>query len=122
MPDKLQCSDVVFRQVRRSRDINKVTGAVATSLFIRTRAKEPSGLSVEHHCTAQQSHDKLNNCYGIASLKVGMIRDLAGGRRLDVVADSDTHANITGVPCQEDDPAEAEHFADLLKDLSRRVL
>ncbi len=71
------------------------------------------GLSVNlasPQCLPEDCAAKFRNCYGVASLKVGDIRQLG----LDVVLDSRTHGIIIGLPYREDNPFLAERLAYLL--------
>jgi hypothetical protein len=62
----------------------------------------------------------LKSCYGVVSLHVGRVRDM--NLSLDVVPDSEHHANIQGAPYPEDDPELAEAIASRLVGHARRVL
>jgi hypothetical protein len=65
----------------------------------------------------EQCAGLFRKCYGIASLKVGRIREIG----LDVEQDSVTHANIIRLLHREDNLAEAERLAGLLAKRSRIV-
>ncbi|MCC3440184.1 hypothetical protein, partial [Microcoleus sp. PH2017_05_CCC_O_A] len=82
------------------------------------RPNEP-GLSVTiaSVCSPEQCAAKFRNCYGVASLQVGQIRELG----LDAVPDSASHAQIVGLPYVTDDRDRAERLADLLAERSRIV-
>ena len=62
-------------------------------------------------------HEVLNKCHGVVSLHVGRVRDL----QLDIVVDESPHANIAGLPRQEDDRTKVERLASLLAQQARIV-
>lgn len=108
----LLSSAIVYRALLRKRWIDQDTGKVkADAYFLREKEKN-TGLSVSIAltCSPQQCAKKFLECFGVASLNVGRIRDIG----LDVVPDSLNHANITGLPYREDDRDGAERFAGLL--------
>jgi hypothetical protein len=103
---------IVYRALLRKQWIDEDTGKVTFDAYFLRKDKNELGLSVRiaSACTAEQCAAKFRNCYGVASLNVGRIRDLG----LDVVPDSPSHANIIGLPYREDNRARAERLADLL--------
>ena len=54
--------------------------------------------------------------HGKAEMRVGSIRELSF--LLDVIPDSQTHADIVGMPVEEDDPKLARDIAHALADLA----
>jgi len=76
-----------------------------------------SGLSVSFDCTTAECRAGFNRTYGVASLLAQSIFDLA----LQVVPDTPTHANITGIPYKEDDPDRAEWLAGKLAECATVV-
>ena len=68
-------------------------------------------------CFPEQFAAKFNNCFGVASLQVGQIRELG----LDAVPDSPSHAQIVGLPHVKEDRDKAERLADLLAQRSSIV-
>ena len=106
----LGCSAIVYRALLRSSLIDKITGRISAGAFMR-RAKDVDGLSV--YVSANYSKRQIvldfDPCHGIVSLHVGRIRDIG----LDVQCDSLVHANIIGLPT-EDNLLMAERFAGLL--------
>ena len=86
------------------------------AFFRRLPPRDEVGLSVDVQ-SPRSCHEILNKCHGVVSLHVGRVRDL----RLDIVVDGSPHANITGLPRQEDDRTEAEHLASLLARQARIV-
>jgi hypothetical protein len=101
---------IVYRSMLRKQWIDEDTGRVkADAYFLRA---DELGLSVNlaTKCSPQQCAEMFRKCYGVASLQVGDVREIG----LDVEQDAVNHANIVGLPCREDDLAEAERFAGLL--------
>lgn len=97
--------------------IDKVTRKVLPVAFMRRPApKDDKGLSVDVE-SACSCHGSLRDCFGVASLHVGRVRALA----LDIVVDAPPHANITGLPREAENAAEAEHLARELAKQSRVV-
>jgi hypothetical protein len=108
---------VVYRAILRKQWINEDTGRVKSDAYF-LRPHE-SGLSVNLASvySPEQCAGLFRKCYGIASLKVGRIREIG----LDVEQDSVTHANIIRLLHREDNLAEAERLAGLLAKRSRIV-
>jgi biotin operon repressor len=96
--------------------MDRTKGEVRPAAYIR-RIIDTDGLSVEPASTVsvEEVGSRLNKCYGAVSLHVGHVRDLG----LDIQQDGPTHANIVGVPYQEQDAAESERIAGLLARQSR---
>ena len=117
--EPLPCSAIVYRALLRKRWIDQDTGKVkADAYFLREKEKNVGlSVSIARTCSPQQCAKKFYQCFGVASLNVGRIRDIG----LDVVPDSLNHANITGLPYREDDRDGAERFAGLLARQSRVV-
>jgi hypothetical protein len=108
---------VVYRALLRKQWIDEDTGRVKADAYF-LRVSEP-GLSVNiaSVCSPEQCARLFRKCYGVASLEVGRVREIG----LDVEQDSPNHANIVGLPHQEDDLAEAERLAGLLAKRSHIV-
>lgn len=117
--EPLPCSAIVYRALLRKQWIDEDTGTVKARAYFLRQEKNEQGLSVRiaSACSPKQCAARFTNCYGVASLHVGRIRDLG----LNVVPDSPSHANIIGLPYKEDDPATAERLADLLAQQSRII-
>ena len=105
--DPLPCSEIVYRAITRSSDINEDRRRVSPNAFIR-RPRDVDGLSVNHHCSPRECGSALKR-HGVVSLHVGTVRDI--DVKLDVEPDEPTHANITGLPEQDGDLALAERLA-----------
>ncbi len=108
---------IVYRSLLRKQWINEDTGRVKADAYF-LRANE-TGLSVNlaSTCSQQQCAKMFRQCYGIASLEVGDVREVG----LDVEQDSTNHANVVGLPYREDNLAEAERLAGLLAKCSPLV-
>jgi hypothetical protein len=109
-------SAIVYRALLRRQSIDEANLVVFSAYLLR--ANEP-GLSVTiaSVCSPEQCAAKFNNCFGVASLQVGQIRELG----LDAVPDSESHALIVGLPQVKDDRNRAERLADLLAQRSSIV-
>ena len=109
-------SAIVYRALLRRQWIDEANLVVFSAYLLR--ANEP-GLSVTiaSVCSPEQCAAKFNNCFGVASLQVGQIRELG----LDAVPDSASHALIVGLPQVKDDRNRAERLADLLAQRSSIV-
>ncbi len=107
--NSLPDSAIVYRALLRRQWIDEANLVVSSAYLLR--ANEP-GLSVTiaSVCSPEQCAAKFNNCFGVASLQVGQIRELG----LDAVPDSESHAQIVGLPHVKDDRNRAERLADLL--------
>jgi hypothetical protein len=140
----LGCQDVVFRAITKQSWLDQGDGSPLADAFLRLAGKErdADGLSVALfdgfpiHADPKELKRHIDgitglSCVGLLSLLVGHVRELD---EVDVVPDSLTHANITGLPFWVDlgalpdgpvDPlleggvAEAEHLADMLVEVSR---
>ncbi|MEK0182478.1 MAG: hypothetical protein EAZ78_12290 [Oscillatoriales cyanobacterium] len=110
-------SAIVYRALLRRQWIDEANNLVVSSAYL-LRPNEP-GLSVTiaSVCSPEQCAAKFQNCYGVASIQVGQIRELG----LDAIPDSDSHAQIVGLPYVKDDRDRAERLADLLAERSRIV-
>ncbi|MCC3422656.1 MAG: hypothetical protein JGK12_01705 [Microcoleus sp. PH2017_01_SCD_O_A] len=115
--DSLADSAIVYRALLRRQWIDETSDIVLLFAYL-LRPNEP-GLSVTiaSVCSPEQCAAKFRNCYGVASLQVGQIRELG----LDAVPDSASHAQIVGLPYVTDDRDRAERLADLLAERSRIV-
>ncbi|NJK74574.1 MAG: hypothetical protein HC849_10940 [Oscillatoriales cyanobacterium RU_3_3] len=106
---------IVYRALLRRQWIDEESNVVLSPAYL-LRANE-AGLSVTIASvrSPEQCAAKFRNCYGVASLQVGQIRELG----LDAVPDSTSHAQIIGLPHVKDDRDRAERLADLLAERSR---
>lgn len=115
--ETLPCSAIVYRAMSRRRWIDRETHRVLPVAFIRRPPPaDKSGLSVDIE-SPRSCHRILKTCYGVVSLHVGRVRDL----QLDVVVAGSSHANITGLPREEDDRTKVERLASLLAQQARIV-
>lgn len=113
----LPCSKIVYRALIWENWIDRQSGRIMPSAFIR-RPKE-SGLSVclDVEIGAYLKSRFTKPTFGAGSLHVGRVADLG----LRVIQDKVDHAEIRGIPLQADDPAEAERFASLLAKQARWI-
>jgi hypothetical protein len=103
--ERLPCSTIVYRAIR-PKWVDPVNRTVLPIAFTRRPApSDKSGLSVDV-LSAQSCAKALRKCQ-VASLHVGRIRDTG----LDVVVDEVPHANITGIPREEEDRTTANRLA-----------
>ncbi len=86
------------------------------------RDNDTDGLSVE--TTESSVRDSFPGLKGIAKLSVKGVRGIVNpftNTALDVVLDSPTHGNITGVPYRSQDSKTAEYLAGNLARISELV-
>lgn len=114
--ESLPCKSVVYRALRK-RWVDEDTGKIKADAFFLRPNESGISVNIAETCSPQESAKSLNKCSAIASLHVGRVRQLG----LDVVQDSRTHANLTGLPYQDDNLAEAERLAGLLAKQSRLI-
>jgi hypothetical protein len=115
--EPLPDSVTVYRALLRKRWIDEGTVRVQFDAYLLRPNEQSLSVRIASTCSPEQCAAGFRNCYGVASLQVGRIRELG----LDVVPDSRSHASITGLPTVEDDRDRAERLADLLALQSRIV-
>ncbi|MGK7901259.1 MAG: hypothetical protein AB4352_07575 [Hormoscilla sp.] len=117
--EPLPDSAIVYRALLRKWWIDSETYEVTDDAYFLRKNKNESGLSVRlaSACSPSECAARFRNCYGVASLQVGQVRELG----LDVVPDSPSHAQIIGLPYREDDRNNADRLARLLAQQSRLV-
>lgn len=104
-PLPLPCSAIVYRAIR-PRWVDSETNQVLPAAFVRRPPpNDDDGLSVDVS-SPQSCATALSKCK-VASLHVGRVRD----EGLDVVVDQLPHANITGVPRQDEDETAANRLS-----------
>lgn len=99
-PEILLCDTLIFRAIRPSWISED---CVIHSLAFTLRQNE-KGLSVNNNC--ENATTSLKSLKAVTSLHVGNVRDA----KADVIPNSPTHAEITGLPDLSDD-AETERMA-----------
>ena len=114
--EPLPNSAIVYRALLRKQWINEDTGLVESEAYYLRKNKNEQGISVNIASvfSPEQCAARFRTCYGVARLEVGGIRELG----LDVIPDSISHADIIGLPYEEDDPEMADLLADLLAEQS----
>ena len=109
----LSCQQIVYR-AQLYKDWYK-SGKVKKHAFMRMN-KDADGVSVS--LTVEScGEDLTDEFHGKLSLNVGRIRNLG----LDVVADSPSHAVISGLPTRDENDALARTLAEDLANMARRV-
>jgi hypothetical protein len=76
------------------------------AFFLRGNERD-SGLSVRFRCTYDQCRADFRSSYGVLGLKVGFVLDIP----LAVEPDTESHANIKGLPHKDDDERKATYLA-----------
>ncbi len=109
----LDCPTILFRAVQRSRDMPP--HGILAGAFVRY-PKDIDGLSIDV-VGPKSCVSVLNKHYGAASLHIGRVRTLS----LDAIVDQHPHGLITGLPFRDDNPTEAEYFADSLAEMARHI-
>ncbi|MBE9227321.1 hypothetical protein IQ264_17990 [Phormidium sp. LEGE 05292] len=115
--EQLPDNAIVYRALLRKQWVDWETGEIKFSAYLLRQNEQSLSVNIASACTPQQSAARFRNCYGVASLQVGRIRELD----LDVVPDSTSHANIVGLPNMQENPATARRLADLLARQSQIV-
>lgn len=115
--EPLPCNSIVYRALLRKRWIDQDTGKLKADAYFLRDSEQGLSVNIAETYSPEQCAKQFKNCFGVASLHVGRVRELG----LDVVPDSLTHANIIGLPRSKDDLAEAERLAGLLAKQSRIV-
>ncbi len=111
--NSLPDSAIVYRALLRRQWIDEANLVVSSAYLLRANELGLS-VTIASVCSPEQCAAKFKNCYGVASIQVGQIRELG----LDAVPDSASHAQIVGLPDVTDNPDRAERLADLLADSS----
>jgi hypothetical protein len=108
-------ADALLRVLLRSAELTDPR----TAFFIRNNERD-TGLSVNFDLTPEECRSQtcFEKTYGVRRLLVKSVRGLA----LEAVPDDINHANVTGIPHKDDDPARAEFLAGRLLEASELVL
>lgn len=109
----LECPTIIYRAIQRNRDMPPQ--GILTGAFVRY-PKDIDGLSIDV-VGPKSCVSVLKKHYGAASLHTGRVRSLS----LDVIVDQHPHGLIIGLPFRDDDPTEAERFADSLAEMARHI-
>lgn len=115
--EPLDCRSIVRRLAARKGFLS-ADNHFLPEAFIR-RPTDHEGLSVfiAATCSLDRARSHLKTCYGVATLHVGRIRD--ADPALDVVRDSEIHADIVGMPLPTEDEARAYYLASVLAEQAR---
>jgi hypothetical protein len=112
--------EVVYRLARKRSWIDEDTGKLLPDAFYLGPNGSDLSVLLASTCSlelAKTGAGHLNKVYGVHSLVVSRIRSLG----LDVVRDTDIHANIRGLPHKEDDLETATVLADLLAEQAEEL-
>lgn len=101
---------IVYRALLRKRWIDRENLIVNYDAYLLRENENGLSVRIASACSPEECAARFRNCYGVASLQVGLIRQLG----LDVILDSPSHGNIVGLPNAKDDPTLSERLADLL--------
>jgi hypothetical protein len=115
--ERLLGDSIIYRAILRKQWIDEDTGRVKADAYFLRASEYGLSVNIASACSPQQCAELFRKCYGIASLEIGRVRELG----LDVEQDSPNHANIVGLPYQENNLAEAERLAGLLAKRSQIV-
>ncbi len=105
---ELHSRSLVCRLARSARWINpEDQHRLIPDAFFRRRIEKGLSVNIEDACEVEFIEKMRNDlppfkAHGKAELRVGSIRELQ--YFLDVIPDSSTHADIVGMPVEEDDP------------------
>ena len=111
-PAELTGDETLYRALRTKSEQDDKLRA-----FLLRGDERDSGLSVNYNCTPDDCENALNKSYGVLSLAARQVTDLD----LHVAPDKPTHANITGIPHQDEDPGRAFFIAGQLSGLAVTV-
>lgn len=114
---RLDDAQIVYRTITKVRDIQQ--GRVLSYAFLRRSSpRDEDGLSVDYNVEFPDGCGALlepKSRRGIAELKVGSVREIPAvcniPGTLDVLPDDPTHANITGIPREEESVELSESVA-----------
>ncbi len=115
--EPLSCSAIVYRALLRKKWINEDTGEVKADAFFLRENEAGLSVNIAESCSPQKCVASFKKCSAVASLHVGRVRELG----LDVIRDSKIHANLTKLPHEDDNLAEAERLAGLLAKQARLI-
>ncbi len=115
--ESLNESAIVYRALLRRQWIDETSDLVLLFAYLLRPNELGLSVTIASVCSPEQCAAKFKNCYGVASIQLGQIRELG----LDAIPDSDSHAQIVGLPYVIDDRDRAERLADLLAERSRLV-
>lgn len=108
---------IVYRALLRRWWIDEDSGTVNFSAYLLRPNEQGLSVNIASNFSPEQCAARFRNCYGVASIQVGYIRQLG----LDVVPDSRSHAIIIGLPFCEDNLIIANRLAYLLAEQSQIV-
>lgn len=93
----LDCSAILYRLARNKNWVDSDNDRLSSVAFLRRWDEMGLSVFIKDKCPLADAIATLKRCHGVGTLHTGRIRDCDGGR-LDVVADSEEHADIIGMP------------------------
>src|SRR5260370_39078034 len=114
LPAQLVGNEVLFRALRSKAEQDDKRRA-----FLLRNNERDTGLSVMYNCTSDDCENEFEKTYGVLSLIANQVAN--SGLGLNVVPDEPTHANVTGVPHQDDDVTRAMYIAGQLSGLAQTI-
>lgn len=124
--DRLPCNTIIYRTITKRRHVGADGRPIAFAFHRRPphpetgEVRDAAGLSVDYGVSVPDGCARgFPKKEMIVSLHVGKVRDIHGD--LDVVPNSPTHANITGIPREEENLEKLEQIAAALASMSRKV-
>ena len=129
----IPCSTLVYRVLLRNKWVDPDHNSILPDAYIpRANGQDDDGLSVVLAQTrtpeeltkgAEEVASSFNRTYGVVTLHAGWVRNI--DERLDIIPDyldnQPHHALLTGIPHQDQNPAEAERLAGQLAKISRLI-
>jgi len=116
IPEPIPCSEVLYRLLTKASWLSQ-DGDVALAAFYRRDVDDNISVFKSSTCSLEEAQTKMRGVKAIVTLHAGRVRDIG----LYVVADLDDpqHAEILGIPLEEDDSDSANYYADLLAEQAR---
>ncbi|HLP91275.1 MAG TPA: hypothetical protein VK184_22175 [Nostocaceae cyanobacterium] len=123
MYPELSADAIVYRIIRRQNWIEYDTREVMEDAyklryFPRDKAYEKNiSVRIAEFCTVEKCIQDFQPCYGIAAIKVGIIRT----KGLDVIRDKEEHGSIINVPNEKENRKKSQEIALFLADNSELI-
>lgn len=109
LPPELVGDETLYRALR-----SKAEREDKRRAFLLRANERDTGLSVMYNCTPDECENEFVPSHGVLSLVARQVAGLG----LHVVPDEPTHANITGIPHENDDRDQAFFIAGQLSGLA----
>jgi hypothetical protein len=114
LPAQLVGNEILLRALRSRAELDDKRRA-----FLLRSDERATGLSIKYNCTPDECENEFNKTYGVLSLIANQVAN--SGLGLNVIPDEANHANITGVPHQDDDFNRAMYIAGQLSSFAVTV-